>query len=115
VIINFWATWCSPCREEMPNFEKVYRDLKAEGLVILAVNTTDQDSEVEVRAFVTEYGLTFPIALDRRGEASRRYLITGMPTSFFVGRDGVIRSVIIGGPLNEADIRAEAQRILESH
>ncbi len=112
VIVNFWATWCPPCRDEMPAFENVYRDLQDEGLLMLAVNTTDQDSEADVRAFVAEYGLTFPIALDRRGEASRRYRITGMPTTFFIGRDGVIRSVIVGGPMSEAEIRFQVQAIL---
>lgn len=112
VILNFWTTWCPPCREEMPFLQQAYLDFQTQGLVVLAVNLTDQDSPEEVRDFVTRYHLTFPIALDRRGDVSRKYRITGLPTSFLVGSDGVIRQVVVGGFMNEAQVRDAVSDIL---
>ncbi len=113
VMINLWASWCPPCRAEMPAIERVYQDLKDEGLVVLAVNTTYQDSESAAAAFVAEFGLTFPILLDRTGAVSNRYQLRGLPSTYFVDREGVIRSVVVGGPMSEGLIRAKIQEILE--
>lgn len=112
VLINFWATWCPPCRAEMPAIEKVYRAFKPLGLEVLAVNLTDQDSEAAVRAFVQELGLTFPIPLDRSGEVSARYTLRGLPSTFFVDRQGVIRSLVVGGPMSEALIQSKVEELL---
>lgn len=112
VLINFWATWCPPCRAEMPAIEKVYRTFKPLGLEVLAVNLTDQDSETAVAAFVQELGLTFPIPLDRNGDVSARYTLRGLPSTFFVDRQGVIRSVVVGGPMSEALIQSRVEELL---
>ncbi len=113
VMINFWATWCTPCRTEMPAIEKVYQEYKDQGFVVLGLNTTFQDSEGEVRAFVNELGLNFPIILDRSGEVSREYQLRGLPSTFFVDRKGVIQSVVIGGPMNEALIQSTVETMLK--
>jgi len=113
VLINLWATWCPPCRAEMPAIEQVYRDLGAQGFVVLAVNTTFQDREADAAAFVTQYGLTFPVLLDRDGAVSNRYQLRGLPTSFFVDRQGVIRSVVVGGPMSETLIRSKVEDLLK--
>ncbi len=113
VLINFWATWCPPCRAEMPALERVYRSFKPMGLEVLAVNLTDQDDEVAVSRFIQELGLTFPILLDRRGEASKRYLLRGLPSTFFVDRQGVIRSVVVGGPMSEALIQSKVEELIK--
>jgi len=113
VMVNLWASWCPPCRAEMPAIEKVYRDYKDLGLVVLGVNTTNQDSEADAAAFVHEYGLTFPIPLDRDGSVSVRYALRGLPTTFFIDRKGIIRSVVVGGPMSEAVIRSNVEDLLK--
>lgn len=113
VMVNLWASWCPPCREEMPAIENVYQEYKQQGLEVLAVNTTYQDREAEVAAFVKQYGLTFPILLDKTGAVSNRYLLRGLPSTYFVDRKGVIRSVVVGGPMSEALIRTKIQELLE--
>jgi peroxiredoxin len=112
VIVNLWASWCLPCRAEMPAIERVYQAHREEGLVVLAVNTVYQDTEAEAGTFARAHGFTFPILLDRTGEVSNRYLLRGLPSTFFVDRQGVIRSVVIGGPMSEALIESKAQELL---
>jgi peroxiredoxin len=112
VLVNLWATWCPPCREEMPAIEKVYRSYRGLGLEVLAVNTTNQDQETDVIAFVNDLGLTFPIPLDRPGLVSTAYQLRGLPTTFFVDRRGVIRSVVVGGPMSETLIQTKVEELL---
>ena len=113
VLINLWASWCPPCRAEMPAIDAVYRKYRDAGFVVLAVNTTYQDTESEARAFVQKLGLTFPILFDRDGAASQRYRLQGLPTSYFVGRDGVIRDIVIGGPMSETTIASKIDGLLK--
>lgn len=113
VMVNLWASWCPPCRAEMPAIQKVYQDYQELGLVVLGVNTTNQDNEADAAAFVLEYGLTFPIPLDRDGSVSSRYGLRGLPTTFFIDRKGIIRSVVVGGPMSEAVIRSKVEDLLK--
>jgi len=113
VVLNLWASWCLPCRAEMPAIERVYQSYKDRGLIILGVNTTVQDNEDKAAAFVQEYGLTFPIPLDRDGTVSARYALGGLPTTFFIDREGIIRSVILGGPMSEAVIRSKVEDLMD--
>ena len=112
VIVNLWASWCPPCRAEMPALQEAYEAYRDRGLEILAVNTTYQDSQAAAARFVQEYGLTFPVPLDQTGEVSRSYLLRALPTSFFIDRDGVIRSVVIGGPMSRTTIQTTVERLL---
>ncbi len=97
VLINFWATWCAPCRLEMPELVRVYQIHEAEGFVVLAVDLTDQDSLDEVRVFVEEFEMTFPVLLDETGAVyNELYRLLGLPMSVFVDRDGVIARIHIG-------------------
>lgn len=111
VVVNFWASWCPPCREELPAFEKVYQNDRDKGLVVVGVNVAES-SDVVVK-FVAETGLTFPIALDVSGETTALYGIEGMPTTFFVGRDGTIHDMVIGGPLTEAAIESKVAELMK--
>ncbi len=113
VVVNLWASWCPPCRAEMPAFQALYEDFAAQGLVVLGVNTTFQDSEAQAIFFATTFGLTFPIAFDRSGEVARAYGMRALPSTFFVDAQGVIRQVTIGGPLNEATLRSMVRDLLE--
>ena len=94
VFLNFWATWCGPCREEMPSMENLYRELKDEGFVILAVDLGEE--KAVVRDFVEEYGLTFPVVLDEDRKAGRAYGIQSIPTTYIVDRQGFILGRSLG-------------------
>lgn len=113
VLLNLWASWCPPCQAEMPAMQKVHEEYADEGFVILAVNTTFQDDRTSAENFVTSRGLTFPILFDLDGSVSQRYQVRSMPTSFFIDREGTIRRMVIGGPMSEALLRAEAERLLQ--
>ena len=93
VLVNFWASWCPPCREEMPLFKRVYEKYRNKGFEILAVST---DTSAEpVKKFVKDYRINFPVLLDD-GSVASLYGIQGLPTSFLVGRDGKILKVRLG-------------------
>jgi len=113
VLINLWATWCPPCRAEMPALENAYEQYKDSGVVILGLNVTNQDSEKDIPLFVDEFGLTFPILLDRDGSVSALYQLRGLPTTYFVNREGIIRTVVVGGPMNETFIRSKIEALLQ--
>lgn len=95
IMLNFWATWCAPCRAEMPDMQKFYDE---KDIVVLAVNlTTSRFDEAEnVEPFVDEYGLTFPILLDVDNEVADLYQIKPIPTSFLIDTSGKIHNVAYG-------------------
>jgi cytochrome c biogenesis protein CcmG/thiol:disulfide interchange protein DsbE len=95
VLVNFWATWCIPCRDEFPLMADVYAAHAADGLEILGV--VHDDTADGARAFATDMGATWPMLLDTEDVAWNDYIGVGMPTSFFVDRDGVIRAFSLGG------------------
>lgn len=113
VIVNLWATWCPPCRAEMPALENAYKQYKDSDVVILGLNVTNQDSERDIPPFVKEFGLTFPILLDRDGSVSALYQLRGLPTTYFINREGIIRTVVVGGPMNETFIRSKIDALLQ--
>lgn len=109
VLLNFFATWCPPCRAEMPDLEATYKELKGKGLEIVAIDL--QEDNATVSGFTKSLGLTFPILLDRGADVFGQYHITGLPTTFFIDRDGVIREFVIGG-LNKKIIMEKLGKIL---
>ena len=112
VVLNLWASWCPPCRAEMPALDNAYRKLGERGLVVLGLNTTFQDDEAAARQAVQDWGLTFPVVFDRDGAASATYHVQAMPTTFFIGRDGVIHDMVFGGPMSEALLASKVERLL---
>jgi cytochrome c-type biogenesis protein len=94
VFLNFLATWCGPCRMEMPSMEALYRRFKDRGLEIIAVNV--RENKKDVAAFVDEMGLSFPAALDPRGDIAAAYGIEAFPTSYFIDRNGGIVARLVG-------------------
>ena len=109
VLLNVWATWCAPCRVEMPSMERLHRAFAGTDFQIIAVSV-DKDGPDVVNDFVRELGLTFTIWHDPSGDVQRRYQTTGVPESFVIDRDGVIVKKVIGaaewdGPVNATLIR----------
>ncbi len=112
VVLNLWASWCPPCRAEMPALNAVYEKFREQGLIVLGVNTTFQDDEANARAAIRDWGVTFPIVFDRDSATSRQYRVQAMPTTFFIGRDGVIRDIVFGGPMSEALIASKIEKLI---
>lgn len=94
VFLNFWATWCPPCKAEMPDIEKLYQETKDSDLVILAINAGDDKSTVQ--DFITKNNYNFSVLLDTDGEVSRLYQVTGIPTSYFIDTEGYLDDGISG-------------------
>ena len=113
VLVNVWATWCPPCKAEMPAIEKMYNEYKDQGFVVLAVNSTFQDNPLEIAPFIEDYGLTFPILLDETSDISRAYQVRSLPSSYFINRQGMITEVVIGGPMSEALLRTRIEEALK--
>ncbi|MCU0489114.1 MAG: TlpA family protein disulfide reductase [Anaerolineales bacterium] len=112
VMLNVWASWCGPCRAEMPAMQRVYENYQSQGLEILAVNSTSQDTRQDALAFVESLGLRFPILFDDEGQVARLYQVNALPTTFFIDAQGIIQDVIIGGPMAEALLRVRVEQIL---
>ena len=105
VLLNFWATWCGPCRVEMPSMERVYQDLKDEGFAILAISSDPQGSIV-TRPFVASQGLTFPILHDSDYRVSGSYGVRTLPMSFLIDRNGTLTQRVFGArDWNSAEAR----------
>ncbi|RJS62405.1 redoxin domain-containing protein [Bacillus sp. PK3_68] len=101
VILNFWATWCPPCKAEMPHMQNFYEENKDKDVEIVAVNLTSVDKgRSEIEGFVKEYGLTFDIPLDEKGTIGTQYQAFTIPTSYVIDSNGVITQKIIG-PMDE--------------
>lgn len=97
VIVNFWATWCPPCRQEMPEMEEFYSKHKNEGVEILAVNLTQAEkSRADVPEFIEEYGISFPILMDEKGKTGQLYNVSSIPATFIIDTQGVIQQEIVG-------------------
>lgn len=112
ILVNVWASWCAPCRAEMPAMQRVYEAYREQGFTILAVNATNQDSLNNAAGFVSEHNLTFPILIDSTGEVSMAYQVRSLPTSFFVDQNGIIQEIVIGGPVSEALLRTRVENLL---
>ncbi|HXJ37511.1 MAG TPA: TlpA disulfide reductase family protein [Candidatus Eisenbacteria bacterium] len=95
VLVNLWATWCPPCREEMPSMERLYQRLKDRGFVLLAVSQDEGDVE-GVKKFAKEMKITFPVLVDPQGDVGRNYGVWGYPESFLLDRSGRIVERVIG-------------------
>ncbi|MDM5317683.1 TlpA disulfide reductase family protein [Fictibacillus sp. b24] len=107
VILNFWATWCPPCREEMPEMQKFYSDYKDKNVEILAVNLAYAETKKEkVGEFVEKYDLSFPIPLDEKNTTGKQYRAVSIPTSYFIDENGNITNFHIG-PMDYEFMKAE--------
>jgi len=110
VLINVWATWCPPCRVEMPSIQAAYAQYHDQGFTVVAVNL--QEDPGAVATFIREQQLTFPALLDPDGQVSRTYQAVSLPSSFFVDRRGVIRAVY-HGPMPRSIIAGTVEQLLQ--
>ena len=94
VLVNFWAPWCGPCRIEIPALVKAYAEYHDQGLEIVAINMLEDPQRVA--AFVEQFGMSFPVLLDRDGKVAQSYFVRGIPTSVFVDEEGIIQAVHVG-------------------
>src|SRR5436305_2252254 len=108
VLLNVWATWCEPCRVEMPSIEKLHKEFGTRGLAVVAVSVDDPNSEARVLDYAKELGLTFEVLYDPAQITKTNYQITGFPETVVIGRDGTIRKKVIGA----ADWNSDANRAL---
>lgn len=98
VIVNFWATWCGPCRDEMPDLEKFYQEYKGKDLEIIAINLTSYEhNEDNIGAFVETFELSFPVLLDKDGAMYDQYQVYNVPTNYFINKNGIV--ALKTGPL----------------
>ncbi|BDU50269.1 TlpA family protein disulfide reductase [Haliovirga abyssi] len=97
VLLNFWATWCPPCRREMPSIQKLYDDNRSNDKFEIVAISVDQKQAFEVQKFVDDNGYSFPIYYDKGGVLSRKFFIKSIPTTFLVNKDGIIENKVLGG------------------
>jgi len=111
ILVNFWGTWCPPCRAEMPDMQIVYEELKSQGLEIIGVDAPP-DTEEDVRTFVTRGGFTWVFVMDKTWEVARTYRIGAFPSTFFLDKDHVVRQVRVGA-MNEKELRVRLSKLME--
>jgi peroxiredoxin len=97
----------------MPAIQEMHTAFQGQGLVVLAVNATNQDTYTGIAPFIDEYGLTFPVLLDSNGEAGSLYQVRSLPTTIFIGRDGTIQKIIVGGPMSKALLQSRIEELLK--
>ncbi len=95
VLLNFWATWCGACKEELPSMERLHKAAKDHGVQVVAISI-DRGNQEKVQKYVKEYNLTFPILLDPEQKVRRSYFILGLPTSYLIDSQGKLRGFISG-------------------
>ncbi|MGP0567042.1 MULTISPECIES: TlpA family protein disulfide reductase [unclassified Nitrospina] len=114
ILIHFWATWCVPCKEELPTIQKLHENLGGEVVQILTINI-DRWNKDRVEEFQKDFGLRFPILLDPKQEVRRKYFIMGLPTSYLVGADGKLAGYISGPREWNSPVSHQIMKTLAHH
>lgn len=111
IFLNFWATWCPPCKKEMPDIENIYKEYgeNKKDVVILGVNS---EKENEVKKFLKDKGYTFPTVIDENSEVMRKYFIQAFPTSFVIDKEGNVYGYVMGG-LTKEQIKQIIEEVLK--
>ncbi len=111
VMVDFWASWCPPCREEAPALAQVYREFQEKGVEFVGVAVWDSDEEA--RAYVSKYGITYPSGLDAKGTIAIDYGVAGIPEKYFISRDGLVAKRFIG-PMTADKLREVLNALLSA-
>ena len=110
VLLNFWASWCGPCRYEMPFIQEIYEEWSDKGLIILTVNL--QENPSQVKEFVESFGFSFPVLLATNRKVPLAYNIRGIPATFFIDKDGIIQDIKIGAFAGKTEIESRLSKIM---
>lgn len=114
VLVNFWASWCTPCRQEMPEIVRAFDARERDGLVVVAIDL--QENDAQVAEFASDYGMDFPVVIDRTGQVAEAWRIggpvEGIPSSYFIDADGVVQARVFG-PMDAERIEEELAKVLE--
>ena len=110
VMVNFWASWCGPCRAEMPHIQAVFEEWQDQGLVILAINIEETASLV--RQFMQDNNFSFPVLLDTNGDVAGKYNVSGIPVTFFIDKDGIIQERKLGAFTSTEEIEDSLSKII---
>ena len=109
ILINFFASWCLPCREEMPVLQKIVHEYQPKGVIFLGVAV--DDTEKKMKEFIARYGVTFPVGLDKTAEIQKSFGLYGIPTTYFIDKKGVI-NYFHSGTVTEELLRHELDKLL---
>jgi peroxiredoxin len=113
VVLDFWATWCPPCREGMPHLDELYKSKQADGVKVFAINL--REDRDKAKAFLDSKNLSLPVLLDANGEVAKAYLVGGIPQTVVIGKDGVVKHVVVGFGEGSAQALADiVDQVLQS-
>ncbi len=110
VLLNFWATWCGPCVSEMPHLEQIYQEWSNKGLVLWTIDIGESSSQAQ--GFMQYYNLSLPVLLDTQQRVAQKYSIMGIPSTFFIDKDGIIQGKKVGAFLSEEEIEQYLREIM---
>jgi peroxiredoxin len=113
IVLDFWASWCPPCREGLPHLDKLYQEKREQGVAVFAVNVRETDEQA--KAFMSQQNLSVPVLLDTKGEVSGQYLVSGIPQTVVIGRDGKVSQVLVGFGAGSAEKLAEAVKAAQAN